>query len=157
MTWFRRHAEVLRRAKAALPNDKFRGCTQREIARLEKKLGLRLPKSYRVFLEVMGKHTGDFMSDLLVHYDDVPRLNEGARRVLKLSGSKLTLPSNALVWLARRQGEQFLFFKTGGEDPPVYYYYEGNPRFVLKFRSVWNAIESEVQMEEAINRRGGRL
>ena len=103
---------------------RLRGCTSKEIAKIETFFGVELPLAYRDFLYLMGKGAGDFMKGSSVFYNEIFDLREGSSRLLEEDEFK-PLPENTFVfWM--HQGYQFAFFYLNeGDDPPVYFYYEG--------------------------------
>jgi hypothetical protein len=63
----------------------------------------------------------------------MPDLHRAADTLLREDGQPL-LPKNAFVFLMH-QGYHFMYFIADGQsdDPPVYYYLEGELRMVRKF------------------------
>lgn len=101
------------------------GCTPEEIAALEARYGVRLPHTYRRFLEVMGRHAGRlFQHDsTLAFYPDVRGLTaeyrEGYEDDPEVPGA-LVLPPDALI-IAEREGDYFDFIRcTDPHDSPVW-------------------------------------
>jgi hypothetical protein len=103
---------------------KLRGCTTHEIAKIEIFFHVKLPLSYKNYLFSMGKGAGQFMQGSSVFYDEVFNLREGSNRLL-IEDEFKPLPNDAFVfWM--HQGYQFAFFYLDqGDNPPVYFYYEG--------------------------------
>lgn len=103
---------------------KLKGCSSSEIIRIEKFFNVQLPLYYRQFLSSMGKGAGRFMQGSSVFYNEIFDLREGGTRLLSDDNFKL-LPENTFVfWM--HQGYQFAFFYLNqGDNPPVYYYHEG--------------------------------
>jgi len=107
------------------------GCTPEEIAALEARYALRLPCSYRRYLEVMGHSSGKLFTHdhLAVTYPYVlsmttkERRSWVARRAKNGSGPPpaFEFPDDALL-IAGRLGEQFGFIRCSGQDDvPVWY------------------------------------
>lgn len=101
------------------------GMSEVEIERLEKHLGLPIPRTYHAYLAIAGLSPPPELigSDCHGHY--LYDLREWAIDLLKESGEPFSLPDNAIVFLMH-QGYQFFFFHADGinDDPPVYYYFE---------------------------------
>lgn len=121
-------ADVLQRmaASGVAARPDLVGCTEAEIAALEHRYALRLPKTYRRYLEVMGHRSGKlFMHDhMAVFYPYVLTLTEEWRA--QLAGSparyRFTLPPDRFV-IADRLSDQIQFIRCSGqEDSPVWHY-----------------------------------
>lgn len=105
----------------------LQGCSPDEISVLESHYAVTLPAMYRAFLTVAGRGAGtlllgtDFTSPLLLG------LREGAEELLRDSGSAVTLPRDAFVFLMH-QGYQFSTVGTGPDldDAPVSSFTEGD-------------------------------
>ncbi len=109
------------------------GCSQNEIADLERRYSVTLPHVYRGFLEAMGRSSGRlFRSDhWAVSYDDVLGLTDGVRRDATDAGPAarqrldeiLASGKGGGLIIAGRFFEAFLFIDCGdGDDPPVRYF-----------------------------------
>jgi hypothetical protein len=106
---------------------KVRGWSDEEIAAAETALALRLPTYYRQFLRVLGKSGGGLMLGTHIFPkspDDFPGWRRLGTRLMAASGA--ALPDDAVVF-GDHQGYQFWYFLAGdaSEDPPVFYYHEG--------------------------------
>ena len=102
---------------------------------LEKRYRLKLPDSYREFLENFGASAGSLKEDIDLYFHEIQDDTELVRS--DLEGDELQLPDNAFVFCSRH-GEQFLFFKCdGSNDPPIYYYADWVKRFELRYDSLW--------------------
>lgn len=103
-----------------------------EIERIERKYEVRLPSVYREFLSLMGKKAGDYMLGSSVFFDEIFTLKQGAEELVEENNLE-PIPRTAFIfWM--HQGYQAAFFKIGdGDDPPVYYFTEGQDenRFIL--------------------------
>jgi hypothetical protein len=93
------------------------GCTAAEIRRVERKYGIRLPATYRRFLEVMGRNSGRLFTHDWVEagYPDILKARAQLQETLAETGAKFELPSDALVILAR-DGEQFNYIRCDRPD-----------------------------------------
>src|SRR5262245_47702847 len=108
------------------------GCSNEEVAALEVRYGLRLPKSYALYLQVMGHKSGRLFTcdHMAVYYHDVLEMTArqqqmwAERRVDDGSGPppEYNLAPDALL-IASRLGDQFEFIRCHGQDDsPVWYF-----------------------------------
>lgn len=126
----------------------LRGCSDKELNRLESRIGRVLPAEYRKLMRVMGKGAGDFLSDLEMYYPKVLTLTD---RMRLLVAEWIILPEDAVV-VADRDGEQMVFFHAGeGDDPAVYRWHDEEPkRFRKVYKSIWDFIEEELVGHEQL-------
>jgi len=129
-----RFARLLRRlgaSRVAAPAELV-GCTAGEIAALEARYGVRLPRAYRRYLEVMGHRSGRLFTcdHAAVFYPNVLAMTAEKRhqwaQAQAEDGSgpppEFELPVDALL-IYGRLGEQFEFISCGGQDDsPVWYF-----------------------------------
>ncbi|MBX3255755.1 MAG: SMI1/KNR4 family protein [Chitinophagaceae bacterium] len=102
----------------------LKGCSSKEILKIEDFFQVKLPEKYIEFLKIMGKGAGDFLKGSSVFYNEIFELREAAVELLEDDNFK-TLPETAFVFFMH-QGYQFAFFNIGESDnPAIYYYYEG--------------------------------
>lgn len=134
---------------AALPHSE--GCSDLEILLLERSLGFTLPATYRAFLRIVGKGSGEFLDGSVFHLSEIPRLQEAARELLDEAGRPWALEAEDFVFLMH-QGYEFLFLRRdGSEDPPVYLYeeLEAAPRLWARSFSDWiHAAVDEVTSQD---------
>jgi hypothetical protein len=127
---------VQRLKDAGLVNSSYypmHGCSDEQIKEIESKLKVSLPPIYKKFLSVMGQKSGDFLRGSDFWYPELLTLRQGAESLLHDLSSSLKLPQSAFVF-GMHQGYQFFYFDTSdGDDPPVYYYLEGDEEFSRKF------------------------
>jgi hypothetical protein len=104
------------------------GCSDAEIEDLERKYRLRLPDSYRSYLQSMGRGSGKlFATDhVAVFYRDALALTADLPRDWIADGTppppSFQLPVDALI-IGARLGEQFEFIRcTDERDSPVWYF-----------------------------------
>jgi hypothetical protein len=131
------------------------GCSDDEIERLERKYEVRLPTSYRLFLQVMGHKSGRLFTHdhVSTSYSEVLGLTEKQIQFWQETpeSERVMLPADALVIL-NRLGEQWLCIRCTGSDDAVVLYYsewettmkESHPS-VLEWLETWRA-----EAEEAI-------
>ena len=137
------------------------GSTEAEIRAIETRYNLHLPKTYRHYLNVMGKRSGRlFTSDhLAVFYENVIEMTADIRS-RKLSGSKdgevtapvgFALPEKAF-FIASRLDSQFEFITCdASDDSPVWYFSEGDWIVRQNYASVMDGLEAWCEYaEEAI-------
>lgn len=130
------------------PNE-LRGCSEKQLQRIEHRLGHLLPQEYKKLMRVIGRGAGIFMSDLDVFYPGVVTLT---KRIRQLLAETIELPKDAYV-VASRYGEQVLFIDLGSKskDPPVYKWHVEQPRRYRKvFSSIWDFIEEELASHETM-------
>lgn len=103
---------------------KLKGCSASEVKRIERYFNLTLPSVYKEFLYSMGKGAGQYMLGSSVFLNEIYILKPDFEEML--SERELSLPENAFVFWAH-QGYQFAYFCIDeGDDPPVYFYYDGD-------------------------------
>ena len=126
--------------------DELLGCTPEEVARIEARFGLRLPRIYREFLLAMGRGAGRFFRGTDVFSPAVLELRQWAEELLEECGRPCALPDDAFVFLMH-QGYQFGYFRTGGgeDDPPLYRYVECDPAPVQNARSFSEMLRAELE------------
>lgn len=121
----------IRQRLLALPSAgayRLEGATDEDIVELEKYAGAKLPAVYEQFLKQLGRSAGELFrgSDYSVSQRFGLRLREHAEDLLRRTGASFALPRSAFVFLMH-QGYQFTYFDLDqGDDPPVYYYLEGD-------------------------------
>lgn len=123
------------------------GCSEKQIAKIEEFFGVKLPSTYLEFLLAMGKDAGQFMRGSSAFYNEIFDLREGSIELLDENDFK-ELPDNTFVfWM--HQGYQFAFFYLNeGDNPPVYYYYEGKTKndFEIVENSFTDFLEKQLIM-----------
>jgi hypothetical protein len=136
------------------------GCTEEEIRSVETVAGGPLPRSYREFLQGMGRRAGPLFKDCEMFYPIVLELTEMGRYSVNVWWEgRAKLPRQAFVFL-RRGPEQFLFFNIGGEsDDAAIYHWEEPAAFPITAHpdecwshftdSFWDVIEGELAFYES--------
>ncbi len=133
-----------------------RPCTPSEIDKLEGWIHGLLPMAYKEFLLWMGHNDGGFLQGSERLYYDLTTIQEGAVDLLEENGFPEPFPPDAFVFFMH-QGYQFAYFRLSeGDDPPVYYYLEGQPTIerVKEHYSGWLLEWAEV-LEKLRNCRKG--
>lgn len=127
-----------------LPNAK--ACSEAEIQALEATIGQSLPVAYKErFLRPIGQGAGQFLQGEDCFYPHLVDLQTWARELLAEEAFSQALPDDAFVfWM--HQGYQFGFFRPSeGEDPPVYYFEEGQEE--QEFRRIHDRFTDFLQAE----------
>lgn len=138
----------------------FEGCTSEQIAKLESKLNVRLPKSYREFLKWFGAKGGLMLRGSDVYYPYLigsiweSYIEEGIyskdTSLLKFSIDLLNqyqfkgeeILKDAII-IFSHQGTAFRYIKTNeGDDPKVYMFAEQG-KWLEKGPMVWGESFSE--------------
>ncbi len=122
------HAKALFRQLQIAASNEVHPCTDAEVAQLEQQLGGPLPAAYREFLLWMGHGAGRFFVGTDYFYTDIKNIEhyrEGAQELLAENSVRTSIPEDAFIFYMH-QGYQFMFFRlTENDNPPVYYYGEG--------------------------------
>lgn len=124
--------------------NRLKGCSVSEVNRLESYFNISLPLVYKDFLYAMGKDAGKFMLGSSAFYSVLFKLRQDCEEMLLDNG--LTLPDNAFVFWTH-QGYQFAFFKVDeGDNPPIYFYYEGRSDIEEKEASLTDFLAAQLLM-----------
>ena len=129
-----------------------RGCSKKEIEKLEQDNNVILPKSYRVFLENFGHGIGGaIMKEIDILYDNIFNLTNVIRNEVLIDEGDPVLPNKAFVFTGR-YNEQFMFFNADGleEDPSVFYYMIDDEEFRKIADSIFDIVEDEVEVALSI-------
>jgi hypothetical protein len=119
--------------------DELRGCKDHEIAALEARYALRLPMTYRLYLELMGHCSGRlFTSDhMAVFYGYVIEMTDDvrARRIapnrMRYSDDSMappwfSLPKGTLIISGRLDAAWEIIRCTGESDSPIWFFDEND-------------------------------
>ena len=132
--------------------NELKGCTSRQIQRLENQLGVTIPDSYRCFLLFMGQDSGRLFAHDRVHvtYADVLNLTADAKAFLADSAGdnpanahKCKLPADAIVILYRDSCDDYNFIRCNHtQDSSVWHFSQDiwPPKPV--FRSVYTWLKA---------------
>jgi SMI1/KNR4 family protein SUKH-1 len=130
----------------------IKGCSPDEVRQIEEHCGVRLPSIYRDFLLQMGHGAGMFFQGSDVFLPALLDLREAASELLEESGAAVSLPADAFVFLMH-QGYEFLYFRVSeGDDPPVYFYLEGESAPEKKWPSFSAFLASSLDDHESAAR-----
>lgn len=121
----------LEASRVAAPADLV-GRTPNEIAAIEARYGVRLPRTYRRYLDVMGHRSGRLFTcdHAAAFYPHVLAMTSEQHQLWAEARAEdgswpppgFELPADALLILGRL-GEQFEFIRcTGPDDSPVWYF-----------------------------------
>ena len=131
-----------------------RPCTTSEIDRLEVWIHGSLPEAYKEFLRWGGHDDAGLFQGSERFYRYLIPMQEWAVDLLKENAFPEPLPPDTFVFFMH-QGYQFAFFcLSEGDDPPVYYYLEGQPTIerVKEHYSDW--LSGWVEVLEELRNRG---
>jgi len=100
-------------------------CSNEDITSLRAATGGVLPIVYEQYLLKIGRGAGKFMQGTDIFYPGIQGLKEEAIELLEENEEEFKLPVNAFVF-SMHQGYEFLYFLlSGGDDPEIYQYVEG--------------------------------
>ena len=104
--------------------EKLQSLSEAQIRSVEAFYGVSLPAVYRQFLLLMGNGAGKYMLGSTVFYDDIFNLGEWGEALIEENALSPAPPDAFFFWM--HQGYQTAYFKLcDGDDPPVYYFSEG--------------------------------
>ncbi len=124
------------------------GFSEEDIAELEKKYNVRLPLTYKEFLDSIGYSGTSVFSSVIMVYPSLDEFRDSAYEMVEEDEYKL--PSSSFVFLL--DDNYFLFFDTeSGDDPPVYKYSTGSkaPELFYDSFSEWltRYVKAEAELE----------
>nr|BBH93157.1 hypothetical protein KTA_13560 [Thermogemmatispora argillosa] len=137
-------------AMAGLLPGPIEGCSEQEIAELERILRRRLPAAYRELLLWLGHHHSGLLGELAISTDTLLPLQKQARAWLQADRVPIRLPDDAFVFYQRYESAFGFFRLSEGEDPPVYGHLDDprQPRFDWWHRHLSDFVMA--QLEESI-------
>ncbi len=107
--------------------DTICGCTDSEVAELERRLSIRFPAAMAECLRQMGRACGHLMDGDAFGIGAFNDAREVAVEITTEEGSPWRLPDHVIPFL-QHQGYEFLFLHSNaGDDPPVWLYIETEP------------------------------
>ncbi|MEO6175600.1 MAG: SMI1/KNR4 family protein [Flavobacterium circumlabens] len=123
---------------------KIEGLDNEKIRAIEKYYDVCLPLDYKLFLEKMGKTGDKFLRGEDCFYDRILELREYANDLLADDNSQFKLKKEHFVFYSH-QGYIFAFFDTSiEENPPIYYYFEGDLEPKIKYDSLSSFLEEKL-------------
>lgn len=134
--------------RIVLKPEEFYGCSEEEIAALEKTIGLPIPYSYKVFLLNFGKGIDGFvMRDVEYTYDLVPSFMEDLQEYKIEDEDVPKFPPNTFFFSSRDR-MQYLFFKADKsvDDPLIYHWMYTNNYFTQSSNSIFDFLEKEIEL-----------
>lgn len=120
------------------PQD-FVGCTDDEIADIEKFAGGKLPAWFKAFLQVMGKGGNRYTAEVQYVWTGLKKNREYANGIIQENESDYQLPPNAFVFSCLN-GYFSFFMLDEGDDPPIYTFSEGGKEPALEKEPSFMAI-----------------
>lgn len=109
----------------------LRGCSLEDIQAIESQSDSRLPCTFVALLERIGRCRGQLMPGADFGFPEILGFRQIAESLLQEQYCNLELDPYDVVF-EMEQGYQFFFFRAfAGEDPPVYFYNDDDPEFVL--------------------------
>ena len=142
----------------------FKGCSEEEITALEKAQNVKLPKSYKEFLRLMGHGAGGFMSasdhweyTCNILYDDWFGLNhyklseedkDNERCINSHQKYCRKIPANLFVFASRLGHDRLCFVADGINENPEIYNLNEFDELSYHCPSIWNFVSSMVEYEE---------
>ena len=127
----------------------FAGYTEAEVAEAEARLGMRFPAVFRAYLRAMAKSPGDlFRGSELAGVADFERFRADALAMLADADPSLTLPPEAVVFLAH-QGSAFVYLPAaGGFDVPPMVWTEAERAPRLAAAGFADMVDAELRLME---------
>ncbi|ELS2610297.1 SMI1/KNR4 family protein [Salmonella enterica] len=102
-------------------NMTVKGCSTEDILYLEENYG-ELPKSYKLFLSLLGVESGDFKEGTDLLFKDINDINKYTVELMQ--ENNISIPVGMYSFLLH-QGYSALFFIERDDGPSVYCYTEG--------------------------------
>lgn len=117
------------------------------IAYLQERFNCQFPAVYQQFLSLMGNGAGNYMKGSSVFSDEIVSLKTGTIELIKEHALQ-PLPANAFVFWMHQGYQAAYFLLNGSDDPPVYYFSEGNDlkAFVLKEQTLTRFFLAQLAM-----------
>lgn len=124
-------------------NDEIVPCSARDIKRLEKAAGGKLPREYVEIMRTIGRRAGSMFADAAFYFPEILGATKNARAMLR---DLVEFPPDAFVFY-NSLGESILFLRLeDGDNPPIYRWHEGEETKVRRLKlNLWGVIEDELQ------------
>ena len=116
-----------------LSGSALNGCSEREIAERERRLGAQLPQAYATYLRLAGKSAAGLLAYVEARFDHLDEI-----RACLASLDSWQPSSRDFVFMMHQEWEFTLFRLDEGDDPPVYQYRLGTAEPVL----VWSSFSA---------------
>jgi len=105
---------------------KLIGCSEREVAEIENKLGFELPEAYREYLLSMGKNAGELICGDTCSYDDII-FNQSEGREIYYNATNKELQSTYFIFLTHQYYSFYCFNRIENEeDPNLWIFVDGD-------------------------------
>jgi len=100
------------------------GISEKEITIIEDEFNLMLPKSYKKFLSIFGRNSGELFESDDIHYPDLLSFRSDFFEFLEEEEIDFNLQENAYIFQVY-QDHTFLYFICDGNEDPVVYSFNG--------------------------------
>ncbi len=154
MNWNEKIDSLLRQLRRLSDSflDHLEGCTDEDVAKLERKFGHRLPAAFVALLKRSGRSWGKLMQGEDFRFPEMLEYRAIAESLLS-DMENLQLDARDFVFFMH-QGYQFLFFRAEGSDNPAVYHYNADDP---GFNKVYNTFTEwlDVCIQEEIDLRAG--
>jgi len=122
------------------------GCTEEEVREIEKKWGVKFPRSYREIYLILGEAYGfKLIDDDGDDFEDYEQIRGSAEKIVASWKTDFVLNDNMFVFGCFITNGIFYFFKLDeGDDPPVYRFQEGNNEYTLASESFSLFIRNQI-------------
>lgn len=102
------------------------GCSEREVADIENKLGFELPAAYREFLLLMGKNAEDLICGDICSYEDII-FNQNEGREIYYNATNKELQPTFFIFLTHQYYSFYCFnYIENQEDPDLWIFVDGD-------------------------------
>lgn len=121
--------------------NRIEGIDSDKIVEIEQFYNVSLPQDYKYFLKHMGKTGDKFLRGEDCFYNRIFELKEYANELLAEDNSQFKFKEEHFVFYSH-QGYIFAFFDTSlSENPPIYYYFEGDLEPKVKYDCLASFLE----------------
>ncbi|UPK68396.1 SMI1/KNR4 family protein [Chitinophaga filiformis] len=120
-------------------------CTEEEVRKIEEKLGVKFPQSYREVYLILGEWWGfNFIDDNSYQFPQFEEMRAGAENIIARNKTDFVLDKNMFVFGCFLDNAIVYFFKLDeGDDPPVYWYQGGVKDYELLANSFSSFVEAQ--------------
>ena len=113
-----------------LPSSVLNGCSDRELAVLERRIGARVPQAYATYLKRAGRSAAGLLAYFEARFD---HLDEVRACLASLEGWQPS--AQDFPFMMHQETEFTLFRLDEGDDPPIYRYRVGDQAPALAWPS----------------------